>query len=165
MIGFFDFIFSVTWLALFTIKNLELLFAVKRKKIMGNFLSNTDWKLSVQHWLFIRLYKNFQSLLDLKFWISVWQKIPIKWNWFDGIFPVSYLRLVLFNQVTSQDSLCRHIVFSVRIRNYTTNVTLCIGPPDSGTKVFAEKLRPSRKKGRELYAVRLFGNSILFFLH
>ena len=56
-------------------------------------------------------------------------------------------------------------IFSVKIRNFTTNITLCIGPPDSGTKVFAEKLRPSRKKRRELYTVRLFGNIILFFLH
>ena len=44
------------------------------------------------------------------------------------------------------ESLVHTLSFSMSIRNFTTNITLCIGPPDSGTKVFAEKLRPSRKK-------------------
>ena len=69
------------------------------------------------------------------------------------------------DRIALLESLVHTLSFSMSIRNFTTNITLCIGPPDSGTKVFAEKLRPSRKKRRELYTVRLFGNSILFFLH
>ena len=102
----------------FTSQNYDLLFAVKRKNLMGNI----DLKFPVKYWLFIvytsikfiysekytkvlrnhhlrfdlcsngqihggdftkfcsllriyELYNNFQSLLDWKFPISVWQKI------------------------------------------------------------------------------------------
>jgi hypothetical protein len=33
----------------FPINNRDLLFAVKSKNLIGKFLSNTDWKISVKH--------------------------------------------------------------------------------------------------------------------